>query len=151
MPAHTESRIVPYPAQHMFAIVADVERYPEFVPWCVDQQILKREKVGRRAILLCETVVGFRNLRERYRSRATIVESELRIDVEQVDGAFRRMQTHWRFTPVDEKSCRVDFAIDFEFKSRLLGAIAGSAFGLVVSQMTHAFEAQAKKLSNKPL
>jgi len=151
MPSHTESRIVSFSAQRMFAIVADVERYPEFVPWCVEQRILKRESVGRRAILLCETVVGFRNLRERYQSRATIVESELRVDVEQADGVFRKMQTHWHFTPVDEKSCRIDFTIEFEFKSRLLGAVAGSAFGLVVSQMTHAFEARAKKLSDKPL
>ncbi|HEY8950869.1 MAG TPA: type II toxin-antitoxin system RatA family toxin [Rhizomicrobium sp.] len=151
MTSHSESRVVPYPADLMFAIVADVERYPEFVPWCVGLRILKREAVGLREIMLCETIVGFRGLREKYTSRVTAVAREHRVDVEQVSGVFRKLTTHWRFTPVDEKSCRVDFAIDFEFKSRVLGAVAGAAFGLVVTQMTKAFEDRAKKLSQQPL
>ncbi len=143
MTSHTESRIVLYPADLMFAVVADVERYPEFVPWCVAQRIVRRQTVDRREILLCETVVGFKSLRERYTSRATLIASDRRIDVEQVDGVFRRMETHWRFTPVDEKSCRVDFSIAFEFRSRVLSAVAGSAFSLVVKRMAHAFEERA--------
>ena len=135
----------------MYAIVADVERYPEFVPWCVALRILKRETVGPREILLCETVVGFQALREKYTSRVTAMAGDHRIDVEQVSGVFRKLDTHWRFTPIDANSCRVDFAIDFEFKSRVLGAVAGAAFGLVVAQMTKAFEDRAKKLSEKPL
>ena len=133
----------------MYAIVADVERYPEFVPWCVALRILKRETDGPREILLCETVVGFRGLREKYTSRVTATPREHRVDVEQVDGMFRKLDTHWKFTPQDEKSCRVDFSIDFEFRSRMLGAVAGAAFGLVVTQMTKAFEERAKVLSKK--
>jgi coenzyme Q-binding protein COQ10 len=151
MTSHTESRIVPYSADLMFAIVADVERYPEFVPWCVGLRILKREGVGPRDVMLCETIVGFRGLREKYTSRVTAIAREHRVDVEQVSGVFRKLTTHWRFAPIDEKSCRVDFAIDFEFKSRVLGAVAGAAFGLVVTQMTNAFEDRAKKLSENPL
>jgi coenzyme Q-binding protein COQ10 len=151
MTSHTESRVVPYSADLMFAIVADVERYPQFVPWCVALRILKRETAGPREILLCETVVGFRGLREKYTSRVTAIAREHCVDVEQVDGMFRKLDTHWRFTPQDEKSCRVDFSIDFEFRSRVLGAVAGTAFGLVVTQMTKAFEERAKKLSEKPL
>jgi len=149
MTSHTESRIVPYSADLMYAIVADVERYPQFVPWCVALRILKRETVGPREILLCEIIVGFRGLREKYTSRATAVARDHRVDVEQVDGMFRKLNTHWRFTPQDEKSCRVDFSIDFEFKSRMLGAVAGAAFGLVVTQMTKAFEERAKSLTGK--
>jgi coenzyme Q-binding protein COQ10 len=151
MTAHTESRIVPYPADLMYAIVVDVERYPQFVPWCVGLRVLKRESVGPRQIMLCETLVGFRGLREKYTSRVTAVARDTRVDVEQVSGVFRKLDTHWRFTPQDKKSCRVDFSIDFEFKSRLLGAVAGTAFALVVTQMTRAFEERARKLSEKPL
>jgi coenzyme Q-binding protein COQ10 len=146
MPSHSESRIVPYTADLMFAIVADVERYPQFVPWCTALRILKRETVAPREILLCETVVGFKGLRERYTSRATLIARDRRIDVEAVDGMFRKLETHWRITPEGE-SCRIDFTIAFEFKSRVLGAVAGGAFGLVVARMTHAFEERAKSLS----
>jgi coenzyme Q-binding protein COQ10 len=151
MTSHSESRVVSYPADLMFAIVADVERYPEFVPWCVGLRILRRETVGPREIMLCETIVGFRGLREKYTSRVAAVAREHRVDVEQVSGVFRKLTTHWRFRPVDGKSCRVEFAIDFEFKSRVLGAVAGAAFGVVVTQMTKAFEDRAKKLSQQPL
>ncbi|HUB85193.1 MAG TPA: type II toxin-antitoxin system RatA family toxin [Rhizomicrobium sp.] len=151
MTSHTESRIVPYPADLMYAIVVDVERYPQFVPWCVGLRVLKRESVGPRQIMLCETLVGFRGLREKYTSRVTAVARDTRVDVEQVSGVFRKLDTHWRFTPQDEKSCRVDFSIDFEFKSRVLGAVAGTAFAFVATQMTRAFEERARKLSEKPL
>jgi coenzyme Q-binding protein COQ10 len=134
----------------MYSIVADVERYPQFVPWCVDLHILKREEVGAREILLCETVVGFKGLRERYTSRATLIARDRRIDVELVEGVFRKMETHWRFTPQGE-NCLIDFAIQFEFKSRMLSAVAGGAFGLVVARMTHAFEERARRLSKHPL
>jgi coenzyme Q-binding protein COQ10 len=151
MPSHSESRVVPFSAAQMFAIVADVERYPEFVPWCVGLRILKNETVGPREVLLCETIVGFKGLREKYTSRATLIARDHCIDVEQVSGVFRKMETQWRFTPVTEKSCRVDFAIAFEFKSRVLGTIASGAFALVINQMSHAFEARAKKLSEQAL
>jgi len=151
MPSHSESRVVPYTADLMYSIVADVERYPQFVPWCADLKILKREEVGPREILLCETVVGFKGLRERYTSRATLVARDHRVDVEAVDGLFRKLETHWRIAPEgpDAKSCRIDFSIQFEFKSRVLGAVAGGAFSLVIARMTHAFEERAKGLSPK--
>ncbi len=145
MPSHSESRVVPYTADLMFAIAADVERYPEFVPWCEGLRILKHERDGDVTTLLTETTVGFRTLRERYTSRARIDPNARTIDVTQVEGVFRRMETHWRFTPVGERS-RLEFSITFEFKSRLLAAVAGAAFGLVVAQMTRAFEERARKL-----
>ena len=148
MPSHSESRIVPYTADLMYSIVADVERYPEFVPWCVDLKVLKRETVGPREILQCETVVGFKGLRERYTSRATLIARDRRIDVEAVDGMFRKLETHWRIAPEGE-GCRIDFSIAFEFRSRVLGAVAGGAFALVVARMTHAFEERARSISSK--
>jgi coenzyme Q-binding protein COQ10 len=150
MPSHSESRVVPYTADLMFAIVADVERYPEFVPWCSALRILKRTVDGDVTTLLTETTVGFRTVRERYTSRAVIDPKARAIDVTQVDGLFRKLENHWRFTPMGE-SCRVEFSINFEFASKLLSAIAGSAFALVVTRMTAAFEDRARKLSKKPL
>ena len=149
MPSHSESRIVPYTADFMFGIVADVEHYPEFVPWCVALRVLNRGRDGDRNTLVAETVVGFRNLRERYTSRVILDSVARKVDVEQVEGVFRKLENHWRFTPegADGKSCRIDFSIVFEFKSRFLRAVAGNAFALVVSRMTHAFETRARKLS----
>ena len=150
MTSHSESRVVPYSADLMFAIVADVERYPEFVPWTVSLRVLKREPFGEGEVLTAETVVGFRALRERYKSRVVLDPKTRTVDVTQVDGVFRHLENHWRFTP-EGAGCRVDFSISFEFKSKMLTAVAGSAFGLVVTQMTRAFEERARKLSEKPL
>ncbi len=150
MPSYTESRVVPYAADFMFAIAADVERYPEFVPWCVALRVLSRDRAGARDVLTAQTVVGFRNLRERYTSRVVLDPMAHTIDVTQIEGVFRFMETHWRFVPEGDGQCRLDFSIAFEFRSRVLSAIAGNAFSLVVSRMTHAFEERAKVLSNKP-
>ncbi|HSC61351.1 MAG TPA: type II toxin-antitoxin system RatA family toxin, partial [Rhizomicrobium sp.] len=93
----------------MFAIVADVERYPEFVPWTVSLRVLKREPLGEGEVLTAETVVGFRALRERYKSRVVLDPKARTIDVTQVDGVFRQLENHWRFTP-EGAGCRVDFS-----------------------------------------
>jgi coenzyme Q-binding protein COQ10 len=127
--------------------VADVERYPEFVPWCAGLRILSRERTPWGEVLLAETLVGYKALRERYTSRVEL-EPFRRIDVTQTEGPFRQLENHWRFAPAPSGS-RVDFSILFEFKSRILGRVAGAALGLVMMQMTHAFEARARALSQK--
>ena len=160
MPAHSQSRVVPYTADLMYAVVADVEKYPEFLPWVVGLRVFARHPAaasdglesgaaGRREILEAEMLVGFGALRERYTSRVTL--GAHKVDVTQIEGVFRHLETHWRFTPEgpENKSCRVDFSIAFEFKSRLLNAVAGKAFEHVLLQMTDAFEARAKALSHK--
>lgn len=151
MPTHSESRTLPYSAELMFAIVADVERYPEFVPWCEALKILKRERDGDITTLTTETTVGFKGLKERYTSRARLDPNARTIDVVQIDGMFRVLENHWRFTPVGEKSCTVEFSISFEFASRLLTLVAGKAFSTVVERMTNAFEKRARKLSKQAL
>jgi coenzyme Q-binding protein COQ10 len=146
MPQHSESRVVPYDADRMFAIVADVERYPEFLPWVVSLRVLSRAKEAGRDVLVAEMQVGFSYLRERYTSRIVLDPAARKIDVRQVQGVFRELENSWRFTPQDA-GCRIDFFVQFEFRSRLLSAIAGSAMSLAVSTMTHAFEQRAKKLA----
>jgi coenzyme Q-binding protein COQ10 len=148
MSSHSETRSLPFTADLMYAIVADVEKYPEFLPWCVGLRILSRERVKDRDVLRAEMLVGFGALRERYISRVILDPAALTVDVTQTDGPFRQLETHWRFTP-EANSCRVDFSIAFEFKSRLLSAVAGNAFTHALQKMTDAFEARAKALSSR--
>jgi coenzyme Q-binding protein COQ10 len=148
LPAHSESRILPYAADFIYAIVADVERYPEFVPWCAALRILKREPAPFGEVMWAETLIGYKALRERYTSRVELNPVAGRIDVEQTAGPFRQLENHWRFTPLS-RNCRVDFSIRFEFRSRTLGRIAGAALGLVMSRMTDAFETRAGVLSQQ--
>jgi coenzyme Q-binding protein COQ10 len=145
---HSESRIVPYTADLMYRVVAEVEHYPDFLPWVAGLRVLSREKQGGKDIVLAEMLVGFAVLRERYTSRAICDAQARTVDVTGTEGVFKTLDTHWRFTPQGE-GCRVDFAIAFEFKSRLLNAVAGKAFAQVASQMSRAFEGRAKTLSKQ--
>lgn len=146
MTEHSESRIVPYTADVMYAVVADVERYPEFLPWVVALRVQSRDREGACDILLAEMAVGYRALRERYTSRVTLDPVARAIDVVAIEGPFRRLENHWRFTPEGTGS-RVDFGVVFEFSNRLLQAAAGNAFEKVLMKMTDAFEARAASLS----
>jgi coenzyme Q-binding protein COQ10 len=135
----------------MYAIVADVERYPEFVPWCAGLRVLTREQRGTQEVMTAETLIGYKSLRERYTSRVLLDPVARSIDVTQITGVFRNLENHWRFTPQGE-NCRVDFSILFEFKSRMLGMVAATVLGPVMSRMTDAFESRARDLAKrKPL
>ena len=147
MTAHTETRAVPYTADLMFQVVADVEKYPEFLPWVVALRILKRERMRERDVLFAEMAVGFGALRERYTSRVVLDPADYRVDVTQTEGPFKQLENHWKFTPA-EKGSTLEFSIAFEFKSRILNAVAGAAFEKVLLRMADAFEARAGALSS---
>jgi coenzyme Q-binding protein COQ10 len=132
----------------MYAIVADVERYPEFVPWCTGLRVLTRERAGAGERLTAETLIGYKSLRERYTSRVLLDPVARTIDVTQTEGPFRQLENHWRFTPKGE-GCMVDFSIVFDFKSRMLGMVAGAVLGPVMTRMTDAFEARARALAQR--
>lgn len=149
MSSHTETRILPYPAELMFDVVADVERYPEFLPWCTGLRVLSRAKEGENDILIAEMLVGYRALRERYTSRVVLDRKNLSIDVAQTKGPFARLGNHWRFVP-KATGCEVTFRIDFEFKNRMLNMVAGQAFEHVLFKMADAFETRAKALLHHP-
>lgn len=148
MPQHSESRVVPYDPDVMFAVVADVERYPEFLPWVLSLRVLSRALDAGKEIVIADMQVGFAALRERYTSRIVLDPAERRIDVRQVKGVFRELENCWRFDP-EGQGCRIDFFVRFEFRSRLLGMVASTAMSLAVSSMTHAFEERARKLALK--
>jgi coenzyme Q-binding protein COQ10 len=142
MISHRETRTVVFPAELMYAVVADVERYPEFLPWVVALRVLSRRDNG----LTAEMAVGYGGLRERYTSDVTLDPVRHRIDVVQTKGPFRTLENHWRFTPKGE-ACEVEFSIAFEFRNRLLHGVAGHAFEGVMLKMADAFEARAAELS----
>ena len=142
MIAHHETRLVPYPAGLMYAVVSDVEKYPQFLPWVVALRVLSRRENGMTA----EMAVGYGGLRERYTSDVALDPAQHRIDVVQTKGPFKTLENHWRFTPKGE-GCEVEFSIQFEFKNRLLHGVAGHAFEKVMLKMADAFEARAAALS----
>jgi coenzyme Q-binding protein COQ10 len=132
----------------MYCIVADVERYPEFLPWVSALHIISREQVKGRDVLKARMTVGFRSFRESYTSRVNLDPAGRTIDVVQTDGPFRVLENHWRFTPEGE-GCRIDFSIQFEFRNLLLNAVAGAAFGRVMLKTEDAFIERARELSKK--
>ena len=138
---HRETRFVPYPAELMYAVVSDVERYPEFLPWVVALRVLSRRDNG----LTAEMAVGYGGLRERYTSDVALDPIAHRIDVTQIKGPFNTLENHWRFTPKDG-GCEVEFSILFEFSSRLLQAVAGAKFEKALLKMTDAFAERARQL-----
>jgi coenzyme Q-binding protein COQ10 len=140
MPTHAEQRHLPYSQKQLFDLVASVERYPEFLPWCSAARITRRE--GNR--FHADLVVRFKMFQERFGSKVTLHSHEL-IDVEYVNGPFRYLNNHWKFEP-HPKGCVVDFYVDFEFKSRILQNLIGLLFNEAVNRMVSAFEARAQKL-----
>src|SRR3990172_3340014 len=116
MPTHAERRVLPYTPHEMFELVAAIDRYPEFLPWCVASRITKREG----DVVWADMVIGFRLFRERFTSRVTLDRPQLCIDVAYDRGPLRHLDNQWRFEPHGEGQCLVDFRVDFAFRSRLL-------------------------------
>ena len=138
MPRFTEHRLLPYTPEQLYHLVADVENYPAFLPWCLSVRITDSSDDELRA----EMVVGFKLLRERFTSRVQFTPGR-QIDVEYVDGPFRYLRNRWQFGPAPN-GCKLDFDIDFEFRSRLLRKVMGPLFDEAVRRMIGAFEARAR-------
>ncbi len=139
MPVHREKRVLPYTAEQLFELVARVDRYPEFLPWCLASRITRRD--GN--VFYVNYVIGFRMIRETFGSR---VETERpgRIDVEPTSGPFRRMSSRWRFTDLPEGGCLVDFYVEVELRSRILNKLIGILFYKALRRMVAAFETRAR-------
>ena len=145
MPTHAERRRLPYRAEQLFDLVADVERYPEFLPWCLGARIRERSNNTITADLL----IGFKMVRERFTSRV-ILEPPGVIDVSYAEGPFRYLTNHWSFEPQPDGGCIIDFYVDFEFRSRMLQKIIEVLFNEAVKRMVSAFETRARKLYGDP-
>jgi coenzyme Q-binding protein COQ10 len=146
MPTHAEKRILRYTQDQLFDLVADVQRYPEFLPWCVGARVLTRSDTE----LTADLTIGFRMFRESFRSRVALERPGL-VRVTYENGPFRYLNNTWRFTPV-AGGTEVDFFVDFEFRSALLQAVIGVVFNEAVRVMVRAFERRAMVLygRNRP-
>jgi coenzyme Q-binding protein COQ10 len=145
MPLHQETRVLPYTADQMYAVVADVQHYPEFLPWCEKLVVKKREKQDGIEFVTAEMFIAYPPLRERYVSRVRLDPERRAIEARHVQGPFQKLDTRWRFVPLSQGS-EVHFLIDFAFKSLMLSAVANVAFGFVASRMADAFVHRAEKL-----
>lgn len=141
-----DRRVVPHSAERMFGLVADVERYPEFLPWCAALRVLARHATAAGESLEAEMLIAYRGLRERFTSRVMLRPQSHEIDVEYLDGPFSHLANAWRFEAVGPHACRVHFRIDYAFRSRMLGSIAGRVMGPVFERMADAFQTRADTL-----
>jgi coenzyme Q-binding protein COQ10 len=143
MPQFSTKRRVAHSAHDMFDLVADVEHYPEFVPLCRAMRVIRRTKNGDRDVVVAQMTVAYKLIRESFTSRVTLDRDNLAILVEYLDGPFSRMENQWRFHPVSETACEVEFFISYEFRSRTLGLLMGAMFDAAFRRFASAFEHRA--------
>lgn len=146
MPAHTETQHLPYSPAQLFAMVADIERYPDFLPWCKAARILERVSENE---LLAELVIRYKGFAESYVSRVTLTPPHGSapgvIDVVMVEGPFEYLTNHWEFAP-EAGGTRVEFAVDFKFRAKILEMMMGGFFARATDAMGEAFRERADAL-----
>ena len=145
MPKHSETRTLPYTAQQMYDLVADVESYPQFLPWCAAARIRSRRPEGAAEIMEADLVISFKVFRERFGSRVTLFPEDWRIDTEYLDGPFKYMKSNWSFAEA-EGGCDVSFFVDFEFRNAVLQKLIGVVFNEAMLRIVRAFERRAAAL-----
>ncbi|EJK84815.1 type II toxin-antitoxin system RatA family toxin [Rhizobium sp. AP16] len=145
MPQFETHRPVPHTPDQMFDLVADVERYPEFLPLCDALVIRNRKERDGKVLLVADMTVGYKAIRETFTTQVLLNKAERAIDVKYIDGPFKYLDNRWRFQPAENGSV-IDFFIDYEFKSRILGALMGSMFDRAFRMFTDAFETRAGKI-----
>lgn len=146
MPSFTTERRVRHSATEMFDLVADVERYPRFVPLCDRLVIRTREKDGDKEVLIATMTVSYRFLHESFTSRVTLDRSAMTIRAQYLDGPFRQLDNLWTFEPLGAEESTVKFTIDYEFRSRTLSALMGAVFDRAFRRFAEAFETRADEV-----
>jgi coenzyme Q-binding protein COQ10 len=151
MPQFRTKRRVHHAAGEMFDLVADIERYPEFVPLCQSMRVRKRTDTGEGIqTVVAEMTVAYKVIRETFTSRVTLDRSNLEILVEYLDGPFSRMENRWDFHPAGDHLCDVEFFISYEFKSRMFAMLMGAMFDTAFRRFSLAFERRADRVYGPP-
>jgi coenzyme Q-binding protein COQ10 len=143
LPSFETTRHVPFSAAQMIAVVAEVERYPQFLPLCEGLAVRSREERGGETVLVATMTVGYGAIRESFTSRVTLRPARSEIAVAYLDGPFTHLDNRWRFRDVAAGS-EIDFYIDYAFRSRVLGLVMGTVFDKAVRKYTQAFEERAR-------
>ena len=141
MTVHAEKRVVRHSPEQLYALVADVRSYPQFLPWCIAARIRHQDEVS----LAADLIIGFKLVRERFTSKVTLASDKSRIDVAYSDGPFRYLDNHWIFRS-HPNGCEIDFFVDFEFRNQMLQGLVGLVFNEAVQRMVNAFEQRAEVL-----
>jgi coenzyme Q-binding protein COQ10 len=146
MPSHSESRPLPYSAQQMYDLVADVGSYPQFLPWTAAARVRKvTDQPDGSQVMEADLVISFKVFRERFGSRVVLWPEDRKIETEYLDGPFKYMLSNWRFEE-DGEGCIVHFDVDFEFKNMILQKAAGLFFYEAMQRIVRAFEGRAHAL-----
>lgn len=150
MPQFQTRRFVPYSARQMFDLVADVARYPEFLPLCEGMTIRSRRPLGEGEEVVATMRVGYKAIQESFTSRVTLEPAKPFVKAEYIDGPFSRLENRWQFIDRPGGGCDVDFFITYEFKSMMLGMLMGGLFDTAFRKFTTAFEERARKIYGPP-
>ena len=144
MPSFRITRQVRHSPEQMYDLVADIERYPEFLPLCESLRVLRRQDgANGTEVLVAEMGVGYKAIRERFTTRVTLDRAALKITAQYIDGPFKHLENRWAFKPSAKGGCDVDFFITYEFKSLALGLLMGKMFDHAFRRFTDAFESRA--------
>jgi coenzyme Q-binding protein COQ10 len=147
MPSFSTQRRVRHGAAQMFDLVADIEKYPQFVPLCQALRVKSRTPKGEGVeVVVADMTVAYKLIRETFTSRVTLDRPNLAILVEYLNGPFSHLENRWTFTPQDDGSCEVGFSLDYEFKSRMLAMLMGAMFDTAFRRFADAFEKRADQL-----
>lgn len=145
MPKHSETRVLPYTAEQMYDLVANVADYPKFLPWTAGARIRSTTEHDDHTIMLADLVISFKVFRETFGSRVVLRPEVKRIETSYIDGPFKHMESTWGFRDVTG-GCEVSFDVDFEFRNRLLQGAAGMFFHEAMTRIVRAFEGRAETL-----
>jgi coenzyme Q-binding protein COQ10 len=144
MPQFTTKKRVPHSAAEMFELVADVEQYPRFVPFCRELKVRRRQqRDDGTEVLVADMTIAYKLIKETFTSQVTLDRTQLQIFVKYLNGPFSRMENRWAFHPVSDHTCEVEFFLAYEFKSRALGLLMGAMFDAVFRRFSAAFERRA--------
>lgn len=146
MPQFSTKRRVRHTATQMFDLVADVEKYPQFVPLCSALTIKSRTEKDGTTVMVADMTVAYKIIRETFTSRVMLDRANRTILVEYLSGPFKRMQNRWSFHPMGEDACDVEFFIDYEFRSRTLAMLMGAMFDAAFRRFATAFEHRADEI-----
>ena len=147
MPTHHETKVVPYTAAQMYALVADVGAYPKFLPWNAAARIRSRTPMPDGSeVMEADLVISFKVFRERFGSRVVLWADQQRIETEYLDGPFRKMKSTWAFRDRATGGSEIEFFVDFEFRNAILQGIIGVVFNDAMQRVVRAFERRAAEL-----
>ncbi|EJF78411.1 type II toxin-antitoxin system RatA family toxin [Bartonella birtlesii] len=152
MPTFTTHRQISHSANEMFDLVADIERYPEFLPMCEALIIRSRKEYEEKTLLLADMIVGYKVIRETFTTQVFLQPKKTLIEVKYIDGPFKYLENRWAFHDIESSNaCNVEFFIDYEFKSKMLKLVMGSMFDIAFHKFTDAFEMRAHQIYGPPV